>query len=258
MAKSAQSRSRPARAPRRAKDPSSSCAPPTPTDFRRYRAHRAGQTTDEIAADDRTTPAAVEASLRRVRVDNARFSPEATGIEVRRSLLAHAQQMDQVFTDAFAATRLRTRSIIKPDPMTGELRTLEESEEYADHDTRLKAVDTMRALLSVVQPRDPAVVVTSNSQTNILNQGALPGAGQQQGLTSPEAVIRQIRAQRGLSLTDGTSGTSAEEVDGGATMTKDEAESEIVDAEVEDKEEEVVDEDDELDGDEEEGDEEED
>lgn len=179
---------------------------PSALDFRRYRAHRAGQSVAELATEGKVTEAAVEASLRRVRIDNVRFSPEATGIAVRKLLLNHVREMDQAVSSALKATRLRTRQVIKPDPMTGELQTLEESEEYPDHATRMEAINTTRALVSVVQPKDPAVVVNTNTQTNVLNQGPQLGPGQA-GLTSPEAVIRMIQNKRGLALAAGTEAT---------------------------------------------------
>ena len=186
---------------------------PTPTDHRRYRAHRAGQTDDEIAAADRVTPAAVRASLLRVRIDNARYSSDEAGVAVRKLLFSRLPQIGAVLDEALRATKIEGRKVIVITD--GKAETLDEQIERPDHDTRLRTIDTTRALLAVVQPRDPAVQINSNSQTNILNQGAQAaqlGAGAGAGLanlTSPEAVIRAIRAERELRLTDGSGGSLA-------------------------------------------------
>jgi hypothetical protein len=174
---------------------------PTKVDYSRFWANRAGQTVAEIAQREGIDEGEVALSLLKIRNDNERYSAMSVGVEVRRLLLKALPQIQSSIEEALTATRFVGKKVVVID-QEGNTETTEESVEQPDHETRLMAIDGMRTLLSVVQPRDPAVVVTNNSQTNVLNQAPQPG--EMMGLTSPEAVIRSIQAHRAsLALTDG-------------------------------------------------------
>jgi hypothetical protein len=178
--------------------PAAALPPPTGEDSRRYRRARAGQSLREIAASEGVSIESVEQSILRVRVDNDRYSANDTGLAVRRLFERLLPSIECSLDQALAATKMVGRKVLTVDTETGRTTTLDETSEVADHDTRLRAVAETRALVSVVQPRDPAVQITSttttNTQHNTLNAG-LPGPTTP-GLTSPEAIIRTIQAQR--------------------------------------------------------------
>ncbi len=174
--------------------------PPTPTDYRRYWRFRSGISIPDLAAADKVEASTIEASLERVRTECQQFSAEAIGVEVRRLFVTKLPQINETLDESLRATRTEGRRVILIDNETGKVERLEETVVVPDHATRLSAIDHMRAVLSVVQPRDPAVQitnnnsVTANTQHNTLVAGASNGpAG---ALTSPEAVIRSIVSQR--------------------------------------------------------------
>jgi hypothetical protein len=176
---------------------------PSLLDHHRYWANRAGQSVAELATSEKVTEEVVAASLLRVRNDNERYSSLGAGVEVRKLLFQSLPKIRLAIDEALGATRLEGKEVIIFDRETGKAETTKEPVERPDHDTRLRAIDGVRTLLSVVQPKDPAVQIVSNSQTNILNQAALPAGEGHTGLTSPEAVIRMIQNQRTHALTDG-------------------------------------------------------
>ena len=183
--------------------PDSTLADPSLLDHRRYWANRAGQSVAELAKAEGVEEAVITASLLRVRNDNERYSSLGAGVEVRKLLFQALPKIRSAIDEALGATRLEGKEVIIFDKETGLAETSKEPIERPDHDIRLRAIDGVRTLLSVVQPRDPAVQITTNTQTNVLNQAALPAGGAQAGLTSPEAVIRSIVAARQHALTDG-------------------------------------------------------
>lgn len=185
--------------------PDSTLADPSLLDHRRYWANRAGQSVAELAKAEGVEEAVITASLLRVRNDNERYSSLGAGVEVRKLLFQALPKIRSAIDEALGATRLEGKEVIIFDKETGLAETSKEPIERPDHDIRLRAIDGVRTLLSVVQPRDPAVQITSNSQTNILNQAPQLAQGPgQAGLTSPEAVIRSIVAARQHALTSGT------------------------------------------------------
>jgi hypothetical protein len=182
-----------------------SLAEPSFLDYCRYWANRAGKPVAEIAKEGKVSEEAINVSLQRVLSDNERYSPLSTGIETRRLYIRSLPQIQSAVAEALNATRLEGKEVIIFNRETGKAEITKEPVERPDHDIRLRAIDGVRTLLSVVQPRDPAVQITTNAQTNILNQAALPAGTGQGGLTSPEAVIRQIVSQRQHTLTSGAS-----------------------------------------------------
>lgn len=184
---------------------------PTAKDRRRYYASKAGRSSEEIAKDEGVEPSTVEGSITRVRTEYQKFTTEEAGIAVRKALFDILPVVKRTVLGAMDATQLVEQKVIERDPETGATVQLQESVEVPDHYVRLKGVDAFRQVLAVVQPKDPAIVVNANTQNNILNQAAPSVAGQ---LTSPEAVIRAIRAERGYALTDGKAeSVPVEEVD---------------------------------------------
>jgi hypothetical protein len=211
-------------------------AEPGAADRRRYHAFKSGMIVADIAAQEGVKESTVEESIRKVRSDNQRYSGEETAIQVRKILLQHLPQVSEALSRGMTATKLVTRQVVALDSLTGNAVQLQESIREADHDTQLKAVNEWRGVAVAVQPREPLVSIDQRSQTNIMNT-ATPVTPN--SLTSPEAVIRAIRAQRGLALADGAAkAVEAEAVPG-----------EVVDAEEDetDGDEDELDEDDEDD-----------
>jgi hypothetical protein len=188
-------------------DLSPSLPPPEPTllDQRRYWANRAGQSISDLAQAQSTSEDEIAQSILRVRIDNERYSASAAGVAARKLLFAALPKIQSAVDEALSATKLHGKKVVMIDKESGEAVTMEETVEVPDHDIRLRTMSEVRSFFSVVQPRDPAVQIVSNSQTNILNQAAQP-AGQlgPGGMTSPEAVIRHVQAERARLLTDGS------------------------------------------------------
>lgn len=205
-----------------------SIAPPSPLDWRIYLAHRAGRTVKQLARSQNLTGQEIHQALFRVHLDNERNSSLVTGIETRRLFLAHIDDLSTAATEALRATKLVGKKVVMVDKETGNAVTLEETVELPDHDTRLKAMDSMRQMVAVVQPKDPAVVVnnTNNTQNNVLAVGAGGGGNGHAGLTSPEAVIRSIVSERQKALTQPAAPafmipTTKPTLEGVPVMTKD-------------------------------------
>jgi hypothetical protein len=180
-------------------------AEPTILDQRRFWANRAGQSVADLAVSQSVSVEEIERSLLLVRTDNERYSAAATGQAARRLFFNALPKIASALDSALSATKFQGKKVVMIDKATGEKEILEEEVERPDHSVRLQAIDTSRFILAVVQPRDPAVQIVSNSQTNILNQAPQGGRGEGvAGLTSPEAVIRAIQAERSArTLTDG-------------------------------------------------------
>ncbi len=193
-------RQRTARARRRARRQSSSStsATPTATDMRRYMDWRAGISVAELAARENVRLGTIEASIQRTRSFAAENSSEMTEIAVRRVAREVLPEAKQVIEGAMSATRyvpFTTGYDDEGNPLT-------EYRETVDHQTRLEAVDRVRALFTAAQPKTPMVAVNNSNTVNMQNNlHALGAAGQ----LSAEAVIRQIRAERGLALPSETS-----------------------------------------------------
>lgn len=177
-------------------------AAPNKIDRLRYKAFKSGMTVKEIAEQEGVQEKTIDFSLQRVRAENAGYSSEETTMQVRKILLQHLPKAFKVLDEAMDATKLESRQVVALNSLTGDAVQLQESVRVADHDTRLKAHGELRGILSVVQPREPLISIDSRSQTNIM-QSATPVTTN--SLTSPEAVIRAIRQQRGLALADGVS-----------------------------------------------------
>lgn len=172
-------------------------------DYRRYWAVGGGQSLAAIAKAESVEESEIEASLLRVRTDIEQFSATSASTLLRKMIFRRLEQVDAAVVEALGATKLEGRKVVLINEETGKVTRLEDTYERPDHDTRLRAMDSVTRMLAVVQPRDPAVQITSNSQTNILNQApqlpsGAPGLGQ--GLASPEAVIRNVVAMRQLAL----------------------------------------------------------
>lgn len=187
---------------------------PTEKDRRRYYASKSGRSVEEIAKDEDVGVGTVENSISRVRTEYQKYTTEETGVAIRRALFDMLPLVKKMFHGALNATMYVDRKVFIEDPETHEKTAFEESIEVPDHHIRLKGAHAFSELLAVVQPKDPAIVVNANTQNNILNQ-TMPGMPGQ--LSSPEAVIRQIRQERGYALTDGKAEAvvpvDAEEVD---------------------------------------------
>lgn len=196
--------------------------PPNATDERRHRAFKSGMSVKEIAEQEDVQEKTIEFSLQRVRADNQGYSSEETTLQIRKLIVKHLPKAFKVLDEAMDATKLESRQVVALDSLTGKAVQLQESVRVADHEIRLKAHGEYRGLVSVVQPREPLITIDQRSQTNIMNSSATPVTPN--SLTSPEAVIRAIRAQRGLALADGVA--AAEAADGEEDEEFDEDEEE--------------------------------
>lgn len=184
---------------------------PTETDYLRHRAYKAGVSIPEIATTENTTEEEIEESILLVRIDNAKFSPDEAGLAVRKLLFQKFPKVSAAMDEALSATTQVGKKIQLVDKETGETETIEDFQTIPDHTSRMRAVDAMTKILSVVQPKDPQIQITDNrqvnSQTNILNAGvgATGTAGSLgPGMNSPEEVIRSIVSQRRQALGDGS------------------------------------------------------
>src|SRR5665213_3221401 len=169
----------PAQSSERQPDPSPtedlSLAEPSLQDHRRYWASRAGRSIKEIAKSVGVSEEEVSQSILRVNLDNERYSAARAGVEARKLFFAALPKIGVALDEALTATKLHGKKVVMVDKETGEQVTVEDVIERPDHDIRLRAIDSSRYILSVVQPKDPAVQIVSNSQTNILNQAPQEG-----------------------------------------------------------------------------------
>ena len=170
-------------------------------DRHRYNLFRDGVSPAEIATRDRVTVSQVERSVLRCREERQRYSQEAVEVAVRRTVLERLPQSSEAISGALTATRKERIAVVVTDPETGEAIQMENSVDVPDHKTRLSGHSALIELISSIKANVPLsqVNVDNRSQTN--NLLGLPAHAS--GPSSAEAVIREIRAARGLALTDG-------------------------------------------------------
>lgn len=176
-------------------------AKPDDEDFRRYRQYRAGMLIDAIARAEGVTVRKVKASLNRVRAENQKYSAEAAGAEIRKTIMERLPKIGASLDDALTATSFEEKKLVTV--VDGEIVDAgTETVAVPDHETRMTAVDRVRALLAVVQPRDPAVQINNNSTTNTQNNMMAVGADGSSpvNLASTESIIRSIQARRNHSF----------------------------------------------------------
>lgn len=176
---------------------------PTDKEKQWFSMFAAGMKVEEIAKREDVPVEFLEEAFWRVRRELEQYSSENTLISARKMFRSLMPMMEGVLKDAAKATKPVTMKVLVHDAETGKLELLEETEKVPDHDIRLKAHAEWRQIIAASQPKEPSVAVNVNSQTNIAN-GQLQSGNGQPALTSPEAVIRQIRAERGYALTDGS------------------------------------------------------
>lgn len=212
----------------------------TGADRHRFNLFRDGVSPAEIATRDRVTVAQVEKSILRCREERQQYSQETTELEVRRHVLDLLPRASTAISEALQATRKQTVTVIVTDPETEKPVEIQETVDVPDHMTRLKGNSSMVELLTAIKVNGPMVSVDARTQTqNVLGLPAHAGP------SSAEAVIREIRAARGLALTDGQT------VEGGNVAALVERDEELIEEMAEDGPDE-----DEEDGDEETEDEE--
>lgn len=171
----------------------------TAADRHRFNLFRDGVSTAEIATRDRVTVAQVERSILRCRDERQRYSQESTELEVRRRVLDLLPRASTAISDALQATKKQTVTVIMTDPETEKPVEMNETVDVPDHTTRLKGHSSMVELLTAIKVNAPMVNVDARTQT----QNVLGLPAHASGPSSAEAVIREIRAARGLALTDG-------------------------------------------------------
>jgi hypothetical protein len=166
---------------------------PTAADRHRFDLFRAGVSVAEIATRDRVPVTHVEKSILRCREERQRYSQEAVEVAVRQTVLAKLPEASKAISGALQATRKETVSVV----IEGE--QMEETVDVPDHHTRLKGNTALIELLTAIKVNAPMVNVDARQQTqNVLGLPAHTGQP-----SSAEAIIREIRAARGLALTDG-------------------------------------------------------
>ncbi len=193
---------------------SSLSSPPSPLDRRRYFDFRAGKSAEEIAAQESVKLPTVLKSIEKMRAHAAEFSAESAELATREVYMRNLEEASQVLARALRATKNQpvTRVIGKHDPLSGDYyeEAVVVDEEVPDLAMQLKGQDALQRLLASVQPKSPMVTVDARSQTNIAGgatlQSGLPGGGAPLAL-SAEAIIRQVRADRGLALPSGAEST---------------------------------------------------
>ena len=197
-AKAAQARTRAQRA-------AAAQLPPTTVDMRRYMDWRAGISALEISARENVRVATIEASIERMRNFAAANTAEMAELSIRaiaREVLPDAKRVIQHAMEATMVSPVK----VGINEKTGAPHI--EYVETPDHKIRLEAVDKVRALFSASQPKTPLVAVNNSNTVNTQNNAAgMLGAGSSATLIpgmpaqlSSEAIIRQIRAERGLAL----------------------------------------------------------
>jgi hypothetical protein len=142
----------------------------------------------------------VEKSILRCREERQTYSQEAVDVAVRRTVLARLPEASMAISGALGAMRYQNITVLVKDPETEESVEMSESVEVPDHKTRLSGHSALVELLNSIKVQGPMVNVDARSQTN--NVLGLPTHTQGQP-SSAEAIIREIRAARGLALTDG-------------------------------------------------------
>lgn len=170
------------------------------TDRRRYYDWKSGMGLPELATKYRVPQSTIERSIQVCRAEAQQFSQEAVEVEVRRTVIEKLPEVSQVISEAAKAKKYERIKVLVEDPDTGKRAVMDDSLEVPDHATRLSANASFISLLSAIKVSAPMVSVDARTQTqNVLG---LPAHASGQP-TSAEAVIREIRAARGLALTDG-------------------------------------------------------
>ena len=175
---------------------------PTPIDFRRWREMRGGMSIAEIATRENAKVSVVEKSIEKMRSHAARNSQESVEMATRELYLDQMPNAIQVFERALHAKTYEVQEIVNPDTKEKEYITVERD----DIPTQLNAVEKLKSLLVGIQPKTPLMTVDARTQINNnpqLGSGAL----------SSESIIRQIRSQPNLALTDGQIRTVAQQTE---------------------------------------------
>jgi hypothetical protein len=197
------------RQPAQPAQPARSAAVVSELDRYRYRLFRAGMSIAEIATRERVGVKAVDQSILRVRIEISAYSSEETDMATRKVFVEKLPEAALTISEAMQAKSTVDCLIVEHDPETGETTQVKGLTYIPDHATRLQAVGALRQLLQAVQPKVPLVNVNAPTQNNFaLGQGQQPAQLSQP--TSAEAIIRAIRAERGLALTDGASTVTVE------------------------------------------------
>jgi len=174
---------------------------------------------EEIAARESVKLPTVLKSIDRMKAHAAEFSAESAELATREVYMRNLGEAAAVLQRALTATTTRATSklVRRYDTLTDS--EYEEAvvvdEVIPDIPLQLKGQEALQRLLASVQPKQPIVTVDARSQTNVgVGQGGLGGVSLGQGAGQPlalsaEAIIRQVRAERGLALPSGQeSGTT--------------------------------------------------
>lgn len=171
--------------------------PITPHDTRRWQESRRGISIQELAARENVKLSTIQKSIDKMESHSAATSQESVEMATRQLYLESLGDAGQAIAEAIAAMKTEQRVITNKD--TGETEVVEI--QTADHATRMKAIDQLKGLLVSIQPKQPMMQMVNDNRTQINN--GQPAGHLGQVTLSSESIIRQIRAERGMSLGPG-------------------------------------------------------
>jgi hypothetical protein len=167
---------------------------PTAADQRRWYDHqRNGIGIAELATREQVKLSTIERSLQVMRAYTATNSQEATELATRATFLRALPTVEDIFHRAATATQPQERRILNPDTQE----TFLVDEVVPDIKTQLSGAEMIRKFMEAVQPRQPAMAVNVNASATA-QSATFNAASSGQGPISAEAIIREIRQQRGL------------------------------------------------------------
>lgn len=177
----------------------------TQIDRARYFDNLAGISAEELASRENVKLSTITRSLEKMRAHSHRFSQTSVILKANELFASKLDDVSKVIDDGLNATVVVVRQVVKtrwnPELGADEQYMDEVHELLPDHATRIKTMDYLSKLHERVQPKQPLVAVDARTQIQN-NQAQLPG--NTSGIISSEAIIRHIRAERGLSLGDGS------------------------------------------------------
>lgn len=177
-------------------------------DQRRWLDFRSGMSEAELAARENVKLETIQASLQRMRARQQSLSLEQTNETVREHIIeslpiAFAALEAALAADVYQAPAAPPAAEITTDA-DGNLESVSlpspPPPPRPDHSMRLRAFKELKEMITSIQPKTPMVAVDARTQVNNAAPAML-ASGQP---LSTESLIRQIRAERGLALTDGS------------------------------------------------------
>lgn len=144
--------------------PSTARKPSTPTRTDRYRYYlkRKNFSLDEIAAQTNCSVIQVSESFARMEEYMASVSNEEVDFAINQVVLQQITGVGKVIQKAMGAERRREVKIGKKKNGDDKFRVIK----IADHDTRLKAVETLKTFADLTRPKGGGITLNANTQVN--------------------------------------------------------------------------------------------